>query len=106
MLRLLCFGIIACLVCNVSFAQDARGDDYVTGMLLSAGPTCPPIVWFHACPPIVWFIQPDTPASKVGIQPGDRLLAIDRRPVADIEQARRLLRTVEPKSSSIELEGE
>lgn len=54
----------------------------------------------------MWFIQPDTPASKVGIQPGDRLRAIDGKPVTDIVQARPLLRTSEPKPSTIELEGE
>ena len=98
MLRLLCFGIVSCLVCDVSFAQDIGVDDYVTGMiLLGAGP---------ACPPIVWFIQPDTPASQVGIQPGDRLRAIDGKPVTDIVAARPLLRTSEPKASTIELEGE
>jgi C-terminal processing protease CtpA/Prc len=92
---------MSCLVCDVSFAQDVGVDDYVTGMIVLAKPDAGP-----ACPPIVWFIQPDTPASRVGIQPGDRLRAIDRKPVADIEEARRLLRTIEPKSSSIELEGE
>jgi len=54
----------------------------------------------------VWFIQPDTPASKVGIQPGDRLLAIDGKPVIDIVQARALLRTSELKASTFQLEGE
>ena len=101
MLRLLCFGIISCLVCDVSFAQDIGVDDYVTGMTLLGKPGAGP-----ACPPIVWFIQPDTPASKVGIQPGDRLLAIDGKPVTDIVEARPLLRTSEPKPSTMVLEGE
>lgn len=97
MLRVLCFGIISCLVCDASQALDIGVDDYVTGMTLLGA--CP------ACPPMVWFIQPDTPASKVGIQPGDRLLAIDGKPVTDIVQARPLLRSSEPKTSTIELEG-
>ena len=101
MLRLLYFGIIACLVCDVPFADDIGVDEYVTGMTLLAKPDAGP-----ACPPIVWFIQPDTPASKLDIQLGDRLLAIDGKPVTDIVQARPLLRTSEPKPSTIELESE
>lgn len=100
MRRLLYVAIISCLVCDISFAQD-RVDDYVIGMTLLGKPGAGP-----ACPPIVWLVEPDTPAAKVGIQPGDRLLAIDGKSVTDIVQARSLLRTSEPKSSTIELEGE
>jgi hypothetical protein len=45
MVRLLCFGIISCLICDVSLAQDIGVDDYLTGMILlakpGAGPACP-----------------------------------------------------------------
>lgn len=101
MLRLVCFGILSCLVCGISFAQDIGVDDYVTGMTVTGKPGAGP-----NCPPIVWFVEPDTPAAKVGIQPGDRLLAIDGKPVTDVVRARPLLRTSEPKASTIELEGE
>lgn len=100
MLRLLYVGLISSLLCGLSFAQD-RVDDYVTGMTVLGKPGAGP-----ACPPIVWFVQPDTPAAKVGIQPGDRLLAIDGRSITDVVQARPLLRTDGPRSSTIELEGE
>jgi membrane-associated protease RseP (regulator of RpoE activity) len=102
MLRLLCFGIISCcLLRGVSFGQSLGVDDYVTGMTVIGKPGAGP-----ACPPIVWFVEPDTPAAKAGIQPGDRPLTIDGKLVTDIVQARSLLRSSEPRSSTIELEGE
>ena len=101
--KLLCLGIISyCLLRGVSLAQDHLGvDDYVTGMTVIGKPGAGP-----ACPPIVWFVEPETPAAKAGIQPGDRPLSVDGKPVTDIVQARSLLRSSEPKSSTIELEGE
>jgi C-terminal processing protease CtpA/Prc len=59
-----------------------------------------------SCPPIVWVVDPDTPAAKVGIQPGERLLCIDGHCNLDVIQARPLLHTTERKPSTIELEGE
>jgi C-terminal processing protease CtpA/Prc len=101
--RLLSFGIISCcLLSGVSFAQDRLNvDDYVTGMTLIGKPGAGP-----TCPPLVYFVEPDTPAAKAGIQPGERVVSIDGKPVTDIVQARPLLRTSDPKSSTIELEGE
>ena len=82
-------------------AQTSDWDEYVTGMTVVGKPNAGP-----SCPPIVWLVDPDTPAAKVGIQPGDRLLAIDGHRNLDALQARPLLRTTEPKTSTIELEGE
>jgi C-terminal processing protease CtpA/Prc len=59
-----------------------------------------------SCPPIVAEVHPDTPAAKAGIQPGDRLLAVDGHHEMEIMQWRPLLRTKDPKPSTIELEGE
>jgi membrane-associated protease RseP (regulator of RpoE activity) len=100
--RLLCFGIISCcLLRGVSFGQSLGVDDYVTGMTVIGKPGAG-----TDCPPIVWLIEPNTPAAKAGIRPGDRLLVIDGKRVADVAQARPLLRSSEAKSSTIELEGE
>lgn len=102
MFRMLCFEIFSFwFLLGVSLAQNLDVDDYVTGMTVTGKPGAGP-----TCPPIVWFVEPDTPAAKVGIQPGDRLLAIDGELVTDIVRARPLLRTSEPKSSTIQLEGE
>src|ERR1700739_1738668 len=70
MLRLAFAGIIAYLVCGTSFAQDIGVDDYVTGMTIVGKPDAGP-----SCPPIVWFVEPETPAARAGIPPGERLLA-------------------------------
>ena len=102
MVRLLSFEIFSfCLLLGVSLAQKLDVDGYVTGMTVTGKPGAGP-----TCPPIVWFVEPDTPAAKVGIQPGDRLLDIDGKPVTDVVQARPLLRTSDPKSSMIQLDGE
>jgi membrane-associated protease RseP (regulator of RpoE activity) len=100
--RLLRFGIISCcLLRGVSFGQSLGTEDYVTGMTLIGKPGAGP-----DCPPIVWLIEPNTPAARAGIEPGDRLLAIEGKRVTDVVQARPLLRSSEAKSSTIELEGE
>ncbi|MGA8541270.1 MAG: PDZ domain-containing protein [Terriglobales bacterium] len=75
-------------------------DDYVTGMTVVGRPNAD-----RGCPPIVWKIEPDTPAMKAGIQPGDRLLGIDGHRNLDIVQAGPFLRTKEQRLSVIELEG-
>jgi C-terminal processing protease CtpA/Prc len=55
---------------------------------------------------MVWTVAADSPAAKVGIEPGDVLLSIDGHRNIDIGQALPLLRTTEAKTSSVELEGE
>jgi len=97
MSKLICF-VILCFLPS-GFAQELSADEYVTGMTVAwrAG---------SSCPPIVAEVHPDTPAAKAGIQSGDRLLAVDGRHETDTLQWRSLLRTKDPKPSTIELEGE
>jgi C-terminal processing protease CtpA/Prc len=102
MLKLLCFLILYSLFCGIARSQADFGvDEYVTGITVTGKPGLGP-----ACPPIVWIVEPNTPAARAGVRPGDRLLAIDGKHVTDVMQARPLLRTSEPKSSTIEFEGE
>jgi membrane-associated protease RseP (regulator of RpoE activity) len=102
MVRRLCLGIVSlCFLRGASFAQTPGVDDYITGMTLIGKPGAG-----SACPPIVWLVESDTPAAKAGIQPGDRLVAIDGKRVTDVVEARPLLHASEAKSSTIELEGE
>jgi C-terminal processing protease CtpA/Prc len=90
---------VCCLLATLLPAQ-WDWDDYVTGMTVVGKPDAA-----LGCPPFVWRIEPDTPAAKVGIQPGDRLLAVDGRRNVDIVQVGPLLRTREPRLSIVELEG-
>src|SRR5215469_4825004 len=76
-------------------------NDYVTGTIVIGRANAD-----RSCPPIVWRVYPGTPAANAGVQPGDRLLGIDGHHGLDIVQARPLLATREPKTSTIELEGE
>jgi PDZ domain len=86
---------------SLLLAQASDSDEYVTGMTVIGKPNAGP-----CCPLIVWGVDPDTPAAKAGIKPGDRLLAIDGHRDLDVVDARPLLRTIEPKTSTMELEGD
>src|SRR5579872_1255909 len=97
--KLIFLATLCWLLIAVVSAQDSRADEYITGMTVVGKPA-------SSCPPIVAEVHLDTPAAKVGIQPGDRLLAIDGHHETDILQWRPLLRTKDPKPSTIELEGE
>ena len=99
MSKLICLAILFSLPAGLVQAQSA--DDYVTGMTVVGKPGSG-----SSCPPIVAEVHPDTPAAKAGIQPGDRLLAVNGRHEMEIMQWRPLLRTKDPKPSTIELEGE
>lgn len=78
-----------------------KWDEYVTGMTVVGRPNGGP-----SCPPIVWGVNPDTPAAKAGIKPGDVLLSIDGHRTVDVREAMPLLRTKEAKPSTVELESE
>jgi membrane-associated protease RseP (regulator of RpoE activity) len=84
-----------------ALAQTSNWDQYVTGMTVIGRPN-----GGASCPPIVWTVAADSPAAKVGIEPGDVLLSIDGHRNIDIGQVLPLLRTTEAKPSSVELEGE
>jgi predicted metalloprotease with PDZ domain len=95
------FATFCLLYPSAPLAQNPNVDEYVTGMTawgtVGAGPSCPPIVWF---------VEPETPAAKAGIQPGDRLLAVDGHHGIDAAQAHPLLHTKDSKPVTLELEGE
>jgi C-terminal processing protease CtpA/Prc len=101
MSKLIFLALLCCLPSAFVSAQDSRTDDYVTGMTVvgaaGAGPSCPLIVWF---------IEPDTPAAKTAIQPGDRVLAIDGHRGIDGAEAHPLLHSKDSKPITLELEGE
>jgi C-terminal processing protease CtpA/Prc len=101
MSKLICPALLCSLLGSLVQAQDWSANDYVTGMTVVGKPGSS-----SSCPPIVAEVKPDTPAAKVGIQPGDRLIEVDGHRGLDILQARPLLRTHDPKPSTIELEGE
>jgi membrane-associated protease RseP (regulator of RpoE activity) len=96
--KLICLAFLCCLPGSLAQAQELP-DDYVTGMTVVGKPGL-------SCPPIVAEVKPDTPAAKAGIQPGDRLLAVDGHHEKEIPQWRPLLHTKDPKPSTIKLEGE
>jgi membrane-associated protease RseP (regulator of RpoE activity) len=100
MWKLICLAFLCWLPGSLAQAQELP-DDYVTGMTVVGKPGSG-----SSCPPIVAEFKPDTPAAKAGIQPGDRLIAVDGHHETEIMQWRPLLRTKDSKPSTIELEGE
>jgi C-terminal processing protease CtpA/Prc len=94
-----------CVFCVARvLAQHSSPDDYVTGMTVVGRPGAAP-----DCPPIVAWVKPDTPAAQAGIQPGDRLLAVDGHRGSDIRdfgKLHSLLYAKDSKPSTIEMEGQ
>ena len=99
--KLICLAILCIPPAAVVQAQELSTDDYVTGMTVVGRPGSD-----SSCPPIVAEVHSETPAAKAGIQPGDRLLAVDGHHETEIMKWRPWLRTKDPKPSTIELEGE
>ena len=80
MWKLFCLAILCFLPSAVMQPQEFSADEYITGMTIVGKPRTGP-----SCPPIVWVVAGDTPAAKAGIQPGDRVLAIDGHPTVGID---------------------
>src|SRR5580704_8611310 len=83
--KLIFLALLCCLPSASLSAQDSGTDEYVTGMTVVGTPGAGP-----SCPLIVWFVEPDTPAAKTAIQPGDRVLAIDGHRGIDAAEKRRM----------------
>ena len=90
--------ILGCCMTASLTAQRSGEDQYVTGMTVIGGTD-------SSCPILIWKVQPGTPAANAGVQPGDRLLAIDRQRLTDISQMRLLLQAKGPKPISFEFIG-
>ncbi|HEY0943077.1 MAG TPA: RIP metalloprotease RseP [Steroidobacter sp.] len=61
-------------------------------------------IWQPKVPAVVATVMPDSAAAKAGLQPGDKILAVDQQPVADFNQ---LVRQVKPnpgRSVTLEIE--
>ena len=41
---------------------------------------------------VVWYVEPNSPAMQAGMQPGDRILAVDGQPVQDVQTLHLLIR--------------
>ncbi len=101
MSKLIFLVLLCCVPSAFVSAQDSGTDEYVTGMTVVGTPGAGP-----SCPLIVWFVEPDTPAAKTAIQPGDRVLAIDGHRGIDAAEAHPLLHSKNSNPVKLELEGE
>lgn len=57
-----------------------------------------------ALPAVIGAVQPDSPAARAGIAPGDRILAIDGEAIADWRAAANMIRTAGARPLALELE--
>lgn len=80
-MRMLLFGFILLSVAAGMFGQGAA-DRYSTGMTLLKP---------EGCPVFVWGVSRGSPAARVGVRHGDRLLGVDGKAVKTLDDAARFM---------------
>ena len=60
--------------------------------------------WRPSLPPVIDAVEPDGPAAAAGLRPGDRVRAVDGRPVEDWEDFVRVVRASPGRTLRLEIE--